>query len=97
MAVMVKAEIRLTKLERSRLRLKKAEEDFVAAIWFAYPVGTLIRYTTSGYDVLYRVLEYAPYSSRMKVKRAYQQNGTVRWLDGASMCVDFYQEGAENR
>ena len=94
---MKKAELRLRTLERARLRLKKAEEDFIAAVRYAYPVGTLIRYTTSGYDALYRVLEYSPYSSRMKVKRAYQQNGTVRWLDGASMYVDFYQEGAENR
>ena len=94
---MKKAELRLNVLEKSRLRLKKAEEDVVAAVRYAYPPGTLVRYTTSGYDALYRVLEYAPDSSRMKVKRAYQQNGTVRWLDGASMFLDFYQEGAENR
>ena len=91
------AVVRLTALKKARTRLKKAEADFIAAVRCAYPVGTLIRYTTSGYDVLYRVLEYAPDSSRMKVKRAFQQNGTVRWLDGASLMIDFYQEGAENR
>lgn len=94
---MIKSKIRLLKLEKARLRLKKAEEDFIASVRSAYPVGTLVRYTTSGYDVLYRVLEYVPYSSRMKVKRAYQKNGTVRRINGASSYVSFYQEGAENR
>lgn len=83
-----KHETRIRALDKARERLKKAEEDLVTAVWRAYPVGTMIRYTTSGYDVLYRVLEYAPNSARMKVKRAFRQNGTERWLDGASKCVE---------
>jgi hypothetical protein len=86
---------RLNKLEKARLQLKSAEGAFIAAVHQAYPVGTIIRYTTSGYDVLYEVLEQILDNTRLKVKRAFHKSGNVRWLDGASTCVDFYREGVK--
>ena len=76
-------------IERASKALAKAEQEHRDAVYVSYPVGCLVLYRTSTYEVVYRVVMHGMStfgSPRLQVERAFV-NGKkkLRWIYAGSV------------
>jgi hypothetical protein len=85
-------ERRHARVARARAESDKAQSILARTIQETYPVGCTIRYTTSQYSRFYTVLDSLS-SGMIRVQRAYPDTGVIRWLNGTSKMVEWYDWG----